>query len=234
MYLFAHLFTGLIIGLGFFYLWNDRRLIPVCVAGSLFPDLLDKTLVFLIPGFFGSTRTIGHTLLFFAVTALAALIVWYRYRSVIGIACATTVLVHQLLDLMWTLPVTWFFPLNGMFPFVPVAGGYLQFLVTELTNPSEWVFAIASALIILCGCAGLPGIGPSSLSGRNTAILQYGTAGLLGITGAWLIMTGMDPVSGTGTALSAGPDKTLVAGLVAVTGAVVLFLVSGLKRPVSR
>jgi len=234
MYLVAHLFTGLIIGLGFFLLWNDRRLILVCVAGSLLPDLLDKTLVFLVPGIFGSTRTIGHTLIFSAVTALAALIVWYRYRSVLGIACAGTVLVHQILDLMWTFPVTWFFPLNGMFPFVPVTGGYLQFLVTELTNPSEWVFALASAFIVLCGCAGLPGIISPPLSGRSTAILQYGTAGLLGIMGAWLIMTGMDPVSGTGTALSAGPDKTLVAGLVAVTGAVVLFLVSGLKRPVSR
>lgn len=233
MYLIAHLFTGLLIGLGFFCLWNDRRLVPVCVAGSLFPDLLDKTLVFLVPGLFGSTRTIGHALLFAAVTALAALIVWYRYRSVIGIAFAGTVLVHQLLDLMWTLPVTWFFPFCGMFPFEPVTGGFLQALVTELTNPSEWVFALASGVII-SWCAGLPGSGSSYLFGRSTTLLQYGIAILLGITGAWLIVTGMDPVPGTYTAFYAGPDKTLVAGLVALTGAIVLFLVSGLKQPVFR
>ncbi|OPX64664.1 MULTISPECIES: metal-dependent hydrolase [unclassified Methanoregula] len=232
MYLFAHLFTGLLVGLGFFSLCNDRRLVPVCVAGSLFPDLLDKTLVFLIPGLIGSTRTIGHTLLFAGVTALAALIVWHRYRSIIGIAFAGTVLVHQLLDLMWTQPVTWFFPLHGMFPFVPVTGGFLQFLVMELTNPSEWVFGLASAFIVLGGCAGLPGPGSSSLSGRSTAIMQYGVACLLGITGAWLIMTGMDPVSATGTVLYAGPDKTLVAGVVALSGAIVLFLVPSLKRQV--
>jgi hypothetical protein len=234
MYLFAHLFTGILLGLGFFYLCNDRRLVPVCVAGSLFPDLLDKTLVFLIPGLAGSTRTIGHTLLFAAVTALAGLIFWYRYRSVIGVAFAGTLLVHQILDLMGTMPVIWFFPLYGMFPLLPVSGGFLQFFWTELTNPSEWVFALASCVIVLSGDAGLPDIRPSILSGRSSIFLLYGIAGLLGITGAWLIMTGMDTVSTTVPALYPGPDKTLVAGLVALSGAVVLFLFFGRERRVCR
>jgi hypothetical protein len=232
MYFFAHLFTGILIGLGFFYLCNDRRLVPVCIAGSLVPDLLDKTLVLLIPGLFGSTRTIGHTVLFAAVSITGALILWYRCRSIAGIAFAVTVLVHQFLDLMWIQPVTWFFPLHGMFPALPVPGGFLQFLLIELTNPSEWVFALASSIIVISGYPGVPGFWPLSLFARSTMLLRYGMAGLLGITGAWLIVTGMDPVSGTIPVLSYGPDKTLVAGLVALSGAAVMVLGSGLKRPV--
>jgi hypothetical protein len=234
MYFFAHLFTGVLIGLGLFYLTNDRRLVPVCVAGSLIPDLLDKTLVFLVPGLFESTRTIGHTLLLAAVFVIAALILWYRCGSIAGIASAGTVLVHHLLDLMWTQPATWFFPLHGTFPLVPVTGGFLQFFWIELTNPSEWVFALASCIIVLSGRAGLPGFLPSLPSVRSITLMNLCIAGLLGITGAWLILTGMDTVSGTVPALYPGPDKTLAAGLVALSGAIILVLISGQKGAVCR
>ena len=234
MYLFAHLFTGILIGLGLFQIYGDRRLVPVCIAGSLFPDLLDKPLMLLIPGIVGSTRTIGHTLLLASVILLAALILWNRSRSVLCIAFAGTVLFHQLLDMLWTLPVTWFFPLRGMFPMVPPSGGILQFLWLELSNTSEWVFALASFIIILSGYAGIPDLWPSFLTGRTISLLQYGTAGLLGIMGAFLILAGLDPVSGTAPALSPRPDKTIVAGLVALCGAIVVVLISELKRPVFR
>lgn len=232
MYFFAHLFTGILIGLGFYYLFNDRRLLPVCVAGSLFPDLLDKTLVFLLPGLFGSTRTIGHTLMLAAVFVFAALILWYRCRNIAGFAFAVMVPVHQLQDLMWTLPVTWFFPLHGMFPVVPVPGGFMEFLWIELTNPAEWVFALASCIMVLSGTAGYPEFRPSSLSVRSVSFMQYGIASLLGITGAGIIITGMDTVFGAVPALYPGPDKTVAAGIVALSGAIILVLIAGLKRPV--
>jgi hypothetical protein len=231
MYLCAHIFTGILLGLGFSHLCKDRRLVPVCIAGSLFPDVLDKSLRFIMPGLFGSTRTIGHALFLAVLIGIAALIVWSHSGSVIGIACAGTVLIHQVLDMMWTLPVTWFFPLHGMFPVVPLPGGFLPFLWIELTNPSEWVFAAASCILVLFGYAGVPGSGLPSLSGRSISLMLYGTAILLGITGACLIIAGLDPFSGTVPALYAGLDKTLMAGLVALSGAVVLVLVAGLKRP---
>ncbi len=232
MYLFAHLFTGVLIGAGFSHICNDRRVIPVCIAGSLFPDLLDKPLTLLMPGLFGSTRTIGHTLLLASLVVPAALILWHQDRSFVGIAFAGTVLVHQILDMMWIQPVTWFFPLCGMFPLLPASGGFLQFLWLELMNPSEWVFALASCIIIISGCAGIPDFRPSSLSRRTLGLLWYSTACLLGITGFCLIIAGLDPVTGTLPALYPGPDKTLMAGLVAVCGALVL--ISWLKRPVVR
>ena len=234
MYFFAHLLTGILIGLGFFYLCNDRRLVAVCVAGSLFSDLIDKTLFFLIPGLFGSTRTIGHTLLLVAVFVIATLILWYRCRIIAGIAFAGTILIHQLLDLMCLQPVTWFFPLHGMFPLSPVSGVFLQFLWIELANPSEWVFAFASCIIVLIMSADFPEFRPSFLSVRSIGLMQHGITGLLGITSVWLIMTGIDTVTGAVPALYPGPDKTLAAGLVALSAAFNLVLISGLRRPIFR
>lgn len=234
MYLIAHLFTGILLGLGVFHLTRDRRAFPICIAGALLPDLLDKPLMLLVPGIFGSTRTIGHSLLLVTILLLAGFLLWYRSRTPLGIAFAVSVLFHQVLDLMWTLPVTWFFPLYGMFPVLPVSGGFLPFLWIELTNPSEWVFAAASCIVVLIGYAGVPGSRLPSLSGRSISFMEYGTAILLGITGTCLIVASPDPISGTVPAMHAGLDKTLMAGLIALSGALVLVLVSRLKRPALR
>lgn len=232
MYLFAHLFTGVLIGSGFSHICNERWVVPVCIAGALFSDLLDKPLTLLMPGFFGSTRTIGHTLLLTSLVVPAAFILWHQNRSFIGIAFAGTVLVHQLLDMMWIQPVTWFFPLCGTFPLLPASGGVLQFLWLELMNPSEWVFALASFTFMLGGYVTIPAGWPFPPVGRTTGPLQYGMAGLLGFTGACLVIAGLNPFVGIVPALLPGPDKTLMAGLVAVCGALVLII--GLKRPVVR
>ena len=88
MYLFAHLFSGVFIGIVFFPLWKDRRVIPVCIAGALFSDILDKPLSLLMPDIFGSTRTIGHTLILVLVLMIAALILWYRYGNILGMVFA--------------------------------------------------------------------------------------------------------------------------------------------------
>jgi hypothetical protein len=115
-----------------------------------------------------------------------------------------------------------------------LSGGFPQFLWLELTNPSDWVFALASFIIILSGYAGISDSWQSVLSRRTTGLLRYGTACLLGITGFCLIIAGLDPVAGAFPALYPGPDKTLMAGLVALCGAIVLVLISELKRQVIR
>ena len=156
---------------------------------------------------------------------IAALILWYRSRNVLGIVFPGTVLVHQLLDMIWTLPVTWFFPLLGMFPIIPAAGGFVQFLWIEMTNPSEWVFALASCIFFLIWYTGIRYNPPSTLPAALIRLLQYGMAGILGITGACLVFTGTGLLSGPVPVLFPGPDKTLMAGLVALCGAIVLVLI---------
>ena len=49
MFIFAHIFLGALIGLGFWHLTDDRRALPLCIIGAVFPDLLDKSLALIIP-----------------------------------------------------------------------------------------------------------------------------------------------------------------------------------------
>jgi membrane-bound metal-dependent hydrolase YbcI (DUF457 family) len=230
MYICAHLFTGILLGLGVFHITGDRRAFPVCIAGSLLPDLLDKPLMLLVPGVFGSTRTIGHSLLLVSVLVLTATILWYRNRTILGIAFAVSVLLHQISDLMWTFPVTWFFPLNGMFPFATVSGNFWDFLLLELTNPSEWVFALASGILVVTGFAGTREYRLPLFSSRRPDILLYATACILGSTALYLI-AGMNPALLPFPSWSGEPDKTFVAGLVALCGAIIFMILPGMNRP---
>jgi hypothetical protein len=225
VYLFSHLFSGVFIGIVFFHIWKDPRVIPVSIAGALFSDILDKPLSLLMPDVFGSTRTIGHTLILVLVLMIAALILWYRYGNILGMVFAGMVLIHQLLDMIWTLPVTWFFPLLGMFQKTPAAGGFVQFLWIEMTNPSEWVFALASCVFFLIWYTRIRHNPPFTLPDRILIPSQYGMAGILGITGACLVITGTGLLSGPVPVLYPGPDKTLMAGLVALCGAIVLGMI---------
>jgi hypothetical protein len=140
----------------------------------------------------------------------------------LGIAFAGSVLSHQVLDMLWTLPAVWFFPLNGMFPFTTGSGTVWHFLMLELTNPSEWVFALASGILVIRWFMGnRVFFRPSFLSSRHPGLLLYGFSCLLCVTGAFLIITGMNPASAPFPALSYEPDKTLVAGFIALCGAYV-------------
>jgi len=49
MLIFAHIFAGALLGLGFWHLTNDRRAIIVCIVASILPDLIDKSLGLLFP-----------------------------------------------------------------------------------------------------------------------------------------------------------------------------------------
>ena len=233
MYLIAHIFSGILIGIVLCQFRKDRWIFPVCIAGVLFSDLLDKPLSLLMPDVFGSTRTIGHTLIVALILMIAACILWQRYGTILGMVFAGMVLLHQVLDMLWAVPVTWFFPLFGMFEKTPAAGGFMQFFLIEATSPSEWVFALASCVFIV---RWYPVIrqDQASHSGRIPAPVQYGLAALLGITGISLVISGIGLLSGPAPALHYEPDKTLMAGLVAIGGAIALCLIPVQKWPVLR
>jgi hypothetical protein len=233
VYFFAHLFSGILIGTVLFHLRKDRWIFPVCIAGALFSDLLDKPLSLLMPDIFGSTRTIGHTLIVALIFLIAACILWQRYGNILGMVFAGTVLLHQVLDMLWTVPVTWFFPLHGMFEKSPAAGGFMQFFLIEAMNPSEWVFVLASYVFITSWYTVICH-DPASLYDGIPAPVRYGLAAVLGITGISLVIAGVGLLSGPVPAPDHGPDKILMAGLVAMGGAIALCLIPVRKWPALR
>lgn len=88
----------------------DYRLV---IAGSLFPDVIDKPAFMLFSGV-PSGRFFTHTLL--VALALLAVGVYRRARGrgTGVLAFGGAVLVHDLLDSMWVYPRSFFWPLRGL------------------------------------------------------------------------------------------------------------------------
>jgi membrane-bound metal-dependent hydrolase YbcI (DUF457 family) len=151
MYFFFHLLSGLIIGFLFGDILHDLRWVLPWAAGAILPDLIDKPLGYLV---FGTVLNNGriwfHSLLLFALVLALGIGIWKYRATPIGLGVAGGILSHQILDLMWLQPVTWFYPALGPFPHRYSTGRLLSLLMQELTNPWEWMAAgiIALGLVI--------------------------------------------------------------------------------------
>lgn len=227
MYLFAHVFSGALIGLGFWYLIHDRRALPVCIIGAVLPDLLDKPLALFFPDILGTSRTIGHSFLFFTVMLTAGIFLWHERRTLLGIAFACAVLSHQIFDSMWNLAGTWFFPLLGPFPVIRISDYLPHSLWLELSSPSELVFALASGLIIAVWYPGIVEDLVLPLTEHRKNRVQVIIACLLGGMGACLLLAGLNYTPGSFFAPAYLPETDLMAGLVALCGAIVVVRITG-------
>ena len=132
------------------------------------------------------------------------------------------ILVHQVLDEMWNLPVNWFYPLFGPFqgPVIPdYIGTYFWF---EITNPSEWIFMIGSVAILLILyrdeilCYDIP------VSGRLRKGSYLALIGAFFCTGLYLVAAGLTSTAATVITPHYLPLPTVFAGVLAVCGAVAM------------
>ena len=222
MFIFAHIFAGALLGLGILHLTNDRRAIPFCIAGSILPDLIDKSLGFLFPLVLGSGRTLFHAL-GCVIFILFGLVVFVRSNQwLLNIGIVSAVLLHQVFDEMWTLPSNWFYPFLGPFrgSMIPdYIGTYLWF---EITNPSEWLFMFGSVMILATSYKELVGISVPSLPVRmKNGVTAFVLSGSLCL-GFYLVVAGL--ISPTGTFITPLYNQvtTVIAGLLPVSGAVIM------------
>jgi inner membrane protein len=81
------------------------------LLGSLLPDIVDKPLgIVIFPEAIANSRTILHTMLFLVMTILLGLFI-YRWKNALwGFCIAFGVLMHFIMDAMWTDPVTLYWP----------------------------------------------------------------------------------------------------------------------------
>ncbi len=222
MFIFAHVFCGALIGAGFWHLTHDRRALPLCILGAILPDLLDKSLAMLIPGVLGSGRTIGHSLLFCAVIVASALVLWKCRHTLLGMAFACAVFSHQILDAMWSVPSTWYFPLMGPFSVFIIPDYVGHYFWLEVSNLSEWVFAVASLLILVLWSLSKPEHRVAFLTEDRASAARIITAILLGGMGIYLLIFGLASLSSAFFAPTYNPITDLMVGILALCGTFVL------------
>ncbi|WP_321506750.1 metal-dependent hydrolase [uncultured Methanoregula sp.] len=215
MFIFAHVFSGALIGTGFFYLTGDRRAFPLCIFGAILPDLLDKPLALLLSDYLGAGRTLGHTLLFFSILFALGIFLWYYRDSLLGMAFAFAVFSHQILDAMWLLSQTWLYPLMGPFPGMILPDYIWRNFWLELSCPSEWVFGIS--VLIIAGMVYMGGTGV-----RKMAPVRLPAALLLGVMGGYLLFSGFTALSQAFPAPTYSPETNVMAGLLALVGTIIL------------
>ena len=128
MLLFAH--VGLALATARLYSRLDLLFLAL---GSILPDIIDKPLGLLVFGTPNMGRTFAHTLLFLLILGAISL----RLRDIRLASLTWGVLVHLILDSMWSSPVILLWPLLGGFPPAPYLDtlSYLQILLSGLEEP---------------------------------------------------------------------------------------------------
>jgi membrane-bound metal-dependent hydrolase YbcI (DUF457 family) len=150
MFIACHLLLGLILGLGLARHLGDRRLIGFSAVGAVLPDLIDKPVGhILLADSLGSGRIVAHGLLFLTLLVALGIVLKHRHQSFALLAVAAGALSHQVIDTMWTMPVTWYFPLLGPYQPYNLPDYFGNAILAEASSLSEWIFLAASAGIVL-------------------------------------------------------------------------------------
>jgi len=148
MLLLAHLVIGLIIGFMLYEVFNARTIIVFCAIGSVLPDLMDKVLGRIIfSTSLDNGRIFFHSLNIVLLFVFTGLIVWKYYRSFSFLMVGVGVLSHQLADMMWTSPVSWYYPFLGPYPADFTPDYFQQAVLAELTSVTEWIFFVAIGVV---------------------------------------------------------------------------------------
>lgn len=222
MFIFAHIFAGALLGLVFWHLTNDRRAIPVCIAGSILSDLIDKSLGLLFPSVLSSGRTVFHSLGFVVVILLFTFLFIRSNLRFLGVGFACAVLFHQVLDEMWTLPANWFYPLLGPFQGSMIPYYIFTYFWLEITSPAEWIFMAGTLVILVKSYHFMTECGLFHLSDRLKSGAYTCVVAVIGGTGLFLVAMGLAGPLSTFLVPVDTQVNDLLTGLLALTGAVIM------------
>jgi hypothetical protein len=150
MLIMGHLIIGLIIGFILYKIFHARTLIVFCAIGSVLPDLVDKGLGHVIfSASLDNGRIFFHSIGIVLLFAVVGLVIWRYYRSFAFLVVGLGILLHQLVDVMWTSPVTWYYPILGPYPADVTPDYFQQAILAELSSVTEWIFFIAIMVLAL-------------------------------------------------------------------------------------
>ena len=143
MYIFFHLFTGIVLGYLAAEIFRDARWVLPCIVGSILPDLIDKPIgILFFPNAIGNGRIFSHTLIALILLMAIGLAVWHVKKNPLVISLALGVFSHQMLELMWREPMDWLYPAFGPFLGNLDAEFFRVSAFGELHDPFEVVLAL--------------------------------------------------------------------------------------------
>lgn len=135
----------------FFRSLTDRLDIRFLLAGSILPDIIDKPIgIYFLGETLSSGRIFSHTLLFLTlVTVVGLMLKRYSGKSWV-LALSLGTLFHLILDQMWQMPKTLFWPLLGLaFERMDTSNWLGNIIVTLLTKPEVYVPEIIGMIILI-------------------------------------------------------------------------------------
>jgi inner membrane protein len=126
----------------------DYRLV---ILGSLLPDIIDKPLgQWIFSEIFSNGRIFGHTLLFLLIFLIIGSILFHATQKKWVLTISFGVFLHLVLDAMWLMPDSLFWPLYGfVFNRIDLSAWGYNMLTNLFTIPSVFVSEIMGALILI-------------------------------------------------------------------------------------
>jgi len=218
MLIAAHIFAGALLGLVVWRLANDRRAVPFCMAGSILPDLIDKPLGLVLPSVLPGGRTVFHALIIVVIILLCIFFLARSRSRWLGAGVACAVLLHQVLDEMWTLPVNWLYPLLGPFQGHMIPDYIGTYFWVEMSDPSEWMFMIGSVTILALSYPSLSVILRICRSDRLKTGAYTFLAMVFLVTGGYLVIAGITSNAPTFITPLYSGLPSVMAGLLALCG----------------
>jgi hypothetical protein len=129
---------------------------------------------------------------------------------------------HQVFDEMWSLPVNWFYPLLGHFQGFIIPDYVGTYFWLEITNPSEWLFFMGTSIVLVKSYREMVPVPQLPLSDRTKTIAGAFVIFIFAASGFYLVASGLLSSSGTIIAPLYNPVTTVMAGLIPLSGALMM------------
>ncbi len=146
--------------------------VRLMLIGSLLPDIIDKPVgQFFFRETFSYGRIFSHTLLFLIIIAAVGFYLYQRRRNVWLLTLAFGTFMHLVLDEIWNIPVTLFWPFLGFtFERIDLTGWASNIFQALLSSPRVYVPELLGLVILLW-------FGLALVGGRKAgAFIRHGKA----------------------------------------------------------
>ncbi len=125
--------------------------IRVLLVGSMLPDIIDKPVgMYFFRDTFQNGRIFSHTLLFLVVLTVIGFYLFKAHRQAWMLTLAAGTAMHLVLDGMWGVPGTFFWPLFGFqFSSIEVEGWARGIFEAIVSNPTIYISEAIGLFILI-------------------------------------------------------------------------------------